>query len=103
MENPFNFQLRKPFYGIVPPGSQVAFTVSPPITTEEAILVVATRPGEVTFTTPRPDAIMVVSRAKVPVGFGVMVVPTSVMGPNASLWNRIAESVRTWWQSRRLG
>jgi hypothetical protein len=93
-QNPLNVTLRKPFYGILPANGMTAFVVSPPMGLQETILCAATRPGEVTFTTPRPDAIVVTSKSQVPIAFGVMIVPTNVVGPSNPFLQAIADRVR---------
>lgn len=85
MENPLNTVLRKPFYGVLPAGGTLAFTVSPPMNAQETLLCAASAPREVSFNVPRPDAIVVTSRAQIPVAFGVLVIPTNVIGPNESM------------------
>lgn len=96
MENPTNFVLRRPFYGVVPARSQVAFVVSPPMSPQETLMCAATRANsEVVFSSPRPDAIVVQNRSATPVAFGVMVIP-SVIGPSESVWQTLLAKIQSW-------
>jgi hypothetical protein len=66
------------------------------MTPQETLLAVASRTGgEVVFSSPRPDAIVVQNRAPMPVAFGVMVIP-SVIGPTNSLWDALLAKIQSW-------
>lgn len=79
-------QMRRPLYGIIPPGGTVAVHVSPPLQPEaEVVVKAATRPREVKFTVLKADTIVVQSVSQLPVAYGIMVVPTNVIGPQESV------------------
>ena len=70
--------------------------MSPPMTAQETLVCAASQPNLVKFTVPRPDAIVVTSVSGYPIAFGVMVIPTNVIGPTDSFWKMIADKVRSW-------
>lgn len=78
--------MRRPMYGVLPPGGTVAVHVNPPIQPEvEVLLKAATRPNEVRFTVLKPDTVVVQSISQMPVAYGIAIVPTNVLGPQETL------------------